>query len=95
MFQPDDSFRKHIIRTKGPALGIAHKGTYCMFLVPLKLLDVFAFWFTLPWKPYLAAIIAVFICASQERKHRGCAKETVCVRKSRPCTRGGFLALLT
>jgi len=69
MFQPDDSFRKHIIRTKGPALGIAHKGAYCMFFVPLKPLDVFAFSFTLPWKPYLAAIIAVFIIADATMLH--------------------------
>lgn len=69
MFQPDDSFRKHIIRTKGPALGISHKRAYCMFLVPLKLLDMFAFWFTLPWKAYLAAVMSVFIITGATMLH--------------------------
>ena len=42
-------------------MGVSHKRAYCMFLVPLKPQDVFAFWFTLPQKAYLAAVIAVFM----------------------------------
>ncbi len=50
-------------------MGIAHKGAYCMFLVPLKSLDMFTFWFTLPSKPYLAAVIAVFMIAGATMLH--------------------------
>jgi len=40
-----------------------------MFLVPLKPQDVFAFWFTLPQKAYLAAVIAVFIITGTTMLH--------------------------
>ena len=50
-------------------MGISHRGAYCMFLAPLKLLDVFAFWFMLLWKAYLAAVMSVFIITGATMLH--------------------------